>query len=135
MSSDPAFGIGHVVLSVRDLEASFRFYTDLGLQLFHIGGNVAIFELRGGTHLLLLPRQESSEGGDTGALNPERVDLMISGRTRGELEACRTQVLARGLKASAIPGESLYGHFAFVVRDPDENEVIVATSHSSLTET
>jgi catechol 2,3-dioxygenase-like lactoylglutathione lyase family enzyme len=130
MSNEPAIGIGHVVLSVSDVEASSRFYEELGLRPCEAGGGLAILELRGGTHLILMPRKDG-----TGGAASERVDLMISGRTREELETYRDGVVAHGLKASPIPAESLYGHHMFRLRDPDGNEVVVATSHSALTDT
>ena len=129
MSDEPAVGIGHVVLSVRDVEASSRFYTGLGLNPFEAGGGLAILELRGGTHLILLPRKE----GEDIAPTAQRVDLMISGKGRKELDAYRAAVVARGMEPSPIPDESLYGHYMFRLRDPDGNEVVVATSHSALT--
>jgi len=124
MPNEPAIGIGHIALTVSDVAASALFYTDLGLKPCHEGGGIAILELRGGTHLLLFSRE-------IGAAIPtaERVDLMISGRTRSELEAYREGVAERGLKASAIPDEDFYGHYMFSLKDPDGNEVVVATSH------
>jgi len=124
MPNEPAIGIGHVALTVSDVGASARFYAGLGLKPCHEGGGIAILELRGGTHLLLFSRE-------TGAAIPtdERVDLMISERTKSELEAYRQGVVARGLEASEIPDEDFYGHYMFSLKDPDGNEVVVATSH------
>lgn len=129
MPNGPAIGIGHVVLTVADVEASSRFYTHLGLKPFQTsGGSLAILELRGGTHLILLPRED-----DRGrARPPERIDLMISGRTREALEIYRAEVIAKGLDASGIRDKSMFGHYSFSLSDPDGNEVKVATSHSSL---
>ena len=59
---------------------------------------------------------------------------MISGRTRSDLEAYRAMLLARGIEASEIPDETLYGHHVLRLRDPDGIEVMVTTSHSALTE-
>lgn len=129
MANEPAIGIGHVALSVRDVEASARFYAELGLRPCHQGGGIAILELRGGTHLLLFSRE-------TGPAIPptERVDLMISERSREALEAYRQGVIARGLEASPIPDEDFYGHYMLRLMDPDGNEVVVATSHCALAE-
>jgi catechol 2,3-dioxygenase-like lactoylglutathione lyase family enzyme len=129
MTNEPAIGIGHVALTVNDVEASTRFYSELGLKPCHEGGGIAILELRGGTHLLLFSRE-------TGPAIPatDRVDLMISGRGRDALEVYRADVIAHGIEAPAIPDESLYGHYVLRLRDPDGNEVVVSTSHSAPTD-
>ncbi|HEV2595231.1 MAG TPA: VOC family protein [Sphingomicrobium sp.] len=124
MLSEPEIGVGHIALTVSDVAKSTRFYSALGLQLCHEGGGIAILELRGGTHLLLFSRE-------TRAAIPavERIDLMIGARTKGELEAYRRGLLAVGLEAAPIPDEEFYGHYMLSLRDPDGNDVVVATSH------
>jgi catechol 2,3-dioxygenase-like lactoylglutathione lyase family enzyme len=124
MSDEPRIGIGHVALVVSDVAVSARFYADLGLTPCFENAGMAILELRGGTHLLLFSR-------DTGPAIPavERVDLMIAERSRAALEAYRDGILARGLEAGPIPDEDFYGHHMLRLRDPDGNEVVVATSH------
>jgi catechol 2,3-dioxygenase-like lactoylglutathione lyase family enzyme len=131
MTHPPEVGIGHVMLPVGDVEASSRFYAELGLQLCHSAGDLAILELRGGTHLLLMKRKEDQKGGVSQSRR-ERVDLMISGRTKPELESYRAALVEQGMNPSAIPDESLYGHYLFRLQDPDGHEVIVATSHSTM---
>ena len=48
----PSVAIGHVVLHVRDVMASAEFYSAIGLRLIIKKSELAILELRGGTHLL-----------------------------------------------------------------------------------
>ena len=124
MRNEPEIGVGHIALTVSDVAASTRFYSMLGLQQCHAGGGIAILELRGGTHLLLFSRE-------TGAAIPtiDRVDLMIAGRTRGDLESYRERVVALGLKPAPIPDDDFYGHYMMRLSDPDGNEVVVGTSH------
>ena len=129
MPNPPEIGVGHIAVTVSDVAASARFYASLGLQPCHEGGGIAILELRGGTHLLLFSQEVAAA-----IPTVERVDLMISGRTRSELEAYRDGVLALGLKAAPIPNEDFYGHYMLSLSDPDGNEVIVATSHCTPTE-
>ena len=129
MVDEPRIGIGHVALAVSDVAASARFYADLGLKPCFENAGMAILELRGGTHLLLFSRE-------AGPAIPavERVDLMIAERSRAGLEAYRASILARGLAAGPIPDEEFYGHHMLRLRDPDGNEVVVATSHCRATE-
>lgn len=124
MQNEPEIGIGHIALTVSDVATSTRFYAALGLRRCHEDSGIAILELRGGTHLLLFSRE-------TGAAIPtaERVDLMIGGRTRSELETYRRSILAHGLEAAPIPDGDFYGHYVLSLNDPDGNKVVVATSH------
>jgi hypothetical protein len=52
---DSELAVAHLVFKVADLKSSCRFYSNLGIPPFVIDENVAIIELRGGTHLLSLP--------------------------------------------------------------------------------
>ncbi len=130
----PPVGVGHVVMTVADVGASHRFYSHLGLRGLHNDQTMAIMELRGGTHLLLF-RREGDAAPPQGELTigpPQAgIDLMIAGRTRPELEAFRSRLLAQGLPAAAIPDQTFFGHHIFKVTDPDGNEVSIATSHAS----
>ena len=51
---DSELAVAHLVFKVADLKSSCQFYSNLGLPPFTIDDKVAIIELRGGTHLLLL---------------------------------------------------------------------------------
>lgn len=46
------------------MEESARFMRTIGMRPVHEGPDVAIFELRGGTHLILLAKRELSPSGD-----------------------------------------------------------------------
>jgi len=47
----PPLWIGHVALETDRLAASAHFMRTIGMRPIHQGPEVAIFELRGGTHL------------------------------------------------------------------------------------
>src|ERR1700747_569373 len=51
---DSELAVAHLVFKVADLKSSCQFYSNLGIPPFAIDEEVAIIELRGGTHLLLL---------------------------------------------------------------------------------
>jgi catechol 2,3-dioxygenase-like lactoylglutathione lyase family enzyme len=129
----PPVAIGHLSLTVADLEASYRFYVDLGLRSFDKEESMAILELRGGTHLLLFKRggPVGQDEGPFGAAKAESIDLMLAGRSLEELQAFRDHLIERGHAPEPIPDRRFFGHYAFKAKDPDGNEVTVSTSHAS----
>ena len=129
----PPVGVGHVALTVADVEASHRFYTTLGLRVVGRGGDMSILELRGGTHLLLFQRGGPSAGAESpfDQAAPGRIDLMLEGRTFEDLDAYRTALIAGGLQPDPIDPKRYFGHHIFRARDPDGNEVTISTSHAS----
>src|SRR6202158_2412975 len=94
---DPELAVAHVVCKVADLKSSCQFYSNLGLPPFAIDEKVAIIELRGGTHLLLLEGDQLA-GEDmaesvTGQFHKrlsEQFDLMIKGKGLNELKTYRS---------------------------------------------
>jgi len=122
-------------MTVADLEASCRFYTGFGLRTLGKHADIAILELRGGTHLLLF--QQGSEDAEAEGDGPfdqagvESLDLMIAGRTREELTAFRDSLIALGITPDPILDRTFFGHHVFTARDPDGKVVTVSTSHAS----
>ena len=55
MDSRPAVWIGHAVLTVRDVDRSADYWQGLGMREVERNEHVAVLELRGGTHLVLVP--------------------------------------------------------------------------------
>ncbi|HLI65994.1 MAG TPA: VOC family protein [Caulobacteraceae bacterium] len=131
----PPVGVGHVALTVADVEASHRFYTTLGLRVIGKGGDMSILELRGGTHLLLFQRGGPSAGAEVESpfdqTAPGGIDLMLEGRTREDLDAYRQTLIAGGVQPDPIDEKRYFGHHIFKARDPDGNEVTISTSHAS----
>ena len=106
--------IGHAALGVSDVATAADFWTKLGLREVHRDDEVAIMELRGGTHLVLFP--------DADVQSNASFDLMVD-----DLAATRAQWSDLGLEVSPIEQGSI--HAAFVVRDPDGRRVVVNDSH------
>jgi catechol 2,3-dioxygenase-like lactoylglutathione lyase family enzyme len=137
MSNDlPAAAFGHFIMKVNDIDISYQFYTKLGLRPFGIFPDLAIIELRGGTHILLFSKHDelpfslsSSHLGQRGAFFNERLDLMIDGKSRSDLELYRTTLMERGMSVDAIAQDQFYGHDYFQLVDPDGNGITVYTSH------
>jgi catechol 2,3-dioxygenase-like lactoylglutathione lyase family enzyme len=110
----PPVWVGHVALSVRDLPRSVAFWTSIGMRPVGEDERVAVLELRGGTHLVLL----------TGDATPGDApfDLMVD-----DLDAAHADWQTRGLAPSAITRGHI--HDSFTVTDPDGYVVTVHNSH------
>jgi catechol 2,3-dioxygenase-like lactoylglutathione lyase family enzyme len=135
---DSQLAVAHLVIKVADLKSSCEFYSNLGIPPFAIDEEGAIIELRGGTHLLLLERDQFA-GNDvaesvTGQFNKrlsEQFDLMIKGKGLGELKEYRLELISRGVVAGEIPDETFFGHHLFCIEDPDGNGITIYTSHET----
>jgi catechol 2,3-dioxygenase-like lactoylglutathione lyase family enzyme len=131
----PKAAFGHFVMKVDDINISYQFYTKLGLRPFGIYPDLAIIELRGGTHILLFNKNDelslsSSHLGQRSASFNERLDLMIDGKSRDDLELYRTTLIEKGLSVDAIAQDQFFGHDYFQLADPDGNGITVYTSHT-----
>ena len=134
---DPELAVGHLVFKVADLKSSCEFYSNLGIPPFAIEEGVAVIELRGGTHLLLLevdqPAGEGIAESLTGQFHErfsEQFDLMIKGKGLNELKKYRSELISRGIAAGEIPDETFFGHYLFCIKDPDGNGITIYTSHA-----
>jgi catechol 2,3-dioxygenase-like lactoylglutathione lyase family enzyme len=103
------------VVSGKDLPASTSFYTDIGMRQVAVMDDVAIFELRGGTHLVVR-KDADAEGG------PASWDLMVD-----DLGATHADWSRKGLEVSPIEQGTI--HEAFTVTDPSGNAIQVSSSH------
>jgi len=111
----PSVWIGHAVLTVGDVDRSADFWQRLGMREVERNEHVAVLELRGGTHLVLVP--------GTPAENADApFDLMVE-----DVDATHAAWEARGLDLSPIERGRI--HAAFMMRDPDGYRVTVNSSH------
>jgi catechol 2,3-dioxygenase-like lactoylglutathione lyase family enzyme len=115
MESRPPVWIGHAVLTVGDLSRSAQFWRTVGMREIERNDHVAVLELRGGTHLVLVPGTPEH---DVDA----PFDLMVE-----DLAATHAAWTDLGLDISAIERGRI--HSAFVLRDPDGYRVTVNSSH------
>jgi catechol-2,3-dioxygenase len=138
MSSNlPAAALGHFVMKVNDVGASYEFYKKFGLRPIGIFSDVAIIELQGGTHILLFNKNDElpfslspSHLGQRGAFSSERLDLMIDSKSRSDLELYSASLMEHGLSVDEIAPDHFFGHYYFQLADPDGNGVTVYTSHT-----
>jgi catechol 2,3-dioxygenase-like lactoylglutathione lyase family enzyme len=133
----PAAAFGHFVMKVNDVNISYQFYTKFGLRPIGIFPDVAIVELRGGTHILLFNKNDElpfslspSHVGQRGDLSNERLDLVIDSKSRSDLELYRTTLIETGLSVDEIAPDQFFGHYYFQLADPDGNGITVYTSHT-----
>jgi catechol 2,3-dioxygenase-like lactoylglutathione lyase family enzyme len=138
MSNDlPAAAFGHFVMRVNDIGTSYDFYTKFGLRPIGMFSDVAIIELRGGTHILLFSKNDElpfslspSQLGQRGGFSNERLDLMIDGKSRSDLELYRSSLMKNGFSVDEIAPDQFFGHYYFRLADPDDNGITVYTSHT-----
>src|ERR1700730_5195049 len=135
---DPELALVHLFFKGVDLNRSCDSYSNLGLPPFYIEEKVAIIELRGGTHLILLsvdePAGEDVAESLTGQFHKrfsEQFDLMIEGKSLDELKKYRSELISRGIAAGEIPDEPVFGHYLFCIKDPDGNGITIYTSHAN----
>ena len=135
--NQPIAAFGHFSLKVNDVDASYKFYSELGLRQFGKFAGMAIIELRGGTHILLLDKNDElpfpikpSHLGQRSAFFKEQLDLMIAGKSRDDLEKFRTTLIEKGLAVDAIAPDQFFGHDYFQLADPDGNGITFYTSHT-----
>ena len=75
MDERPPIWVGHVVLEVADPQRSAPWWESIGLRPVHTGSDVSIMELRGGTHLIMVPG-EPKAGDAPFDLQVDDVDAM-----------------------------------------------------------
>lgn len=113
----PRVWVGHVTLPTPDLAATHDFMVQLGMRPIAQGDDFAVLELRGGTHLVLLPSAACASGS-------AYFDLMVD-----DLDAARDQLRARGLAPSEIQTGAI--HRSFTVRAPSGHTLTFNSSHVS----
>ena len=118
MTFEP-LGLDHVVLRVRDQEASQRFYTDvLGCKVDHFNERISLLQLRFGEQLIdLLPGERGAGGGMDHFCLSVRCD---------DLAAVAGDLTARGvaLEGGVVQRRGAYGTGpSLYLRDPEGNVI------------
>jgi hypothetical protein len=113
----PPIWVGHVVLESDRLAESATFMRTIGMRPVFAGPEVAIFELRGGTHLILVAKAEV-------VARDAPFDLMVD-----DLHATHARFAALGLAPSAIEAVPRIDHELFRVREPAGHTLTVYSDH------
>jgi catechol 2,3-dioxygenase-like lactoylglutathione lyase family enzyme len=111
----PPIWIGHVTLRTRTLDASEAFMKDIGMRSLFRGDEVAVLELRGGTHLVLI-EDEAAEAGAAA------FDLMVE-----DIDASYADFQAREFEVSEIREGRI--HNSFTLTEPGGHQIVVNSTH------
>ena len=115
----PAVGVAHVVLYTHCMQDSAAFMRTIGMRPVFDGADVSVYEMRGGTHLILM-RKDDVAGGEAG------FDLMVD-----DLQATHREYTRLGLAPSAIEARLAIHHEVFTVREPAGHLITFFSSHLS----
>ena len=115
----PAVGVAHVVLYTDRMAESSRWMRTIGMRPIFDGPEVSVYEMRGGTHLLLM-RRDTVVGGDA------TFDLMVD-----DLKAVHQRFTSLGLAPSPIEARPAIDHEVFTVREPAGHVITFFSSHAS----
>ena len=115
----PSVWVGHVVLETTRMEQSAQFMMTIGMRPLSRGPDVAIFELRGGTHLVLVRKDEVVPG-------DAPFDLMVE-----DLHATHEHFTSLGLAPTSIEAMPSVAHEFFRVREPAGHLITFFSNHVS----
>ena len=115
----PPVAIGHVLLGSPDVGASTEFLLRAGLRPIETGGEVSVLELRGGTHLVVVPTEQPVQSGAKAAF-----DLMVD-----DIEATHAHYAELELAPSDLVPDRF--HTSFTIVEPGGHEITVNSSHAS----
>ena len=115
----PPVAVGHVRLNVSDVGAAARWLEMVGLRPIVTRAELAVLELRGGTHVVLRQAEQPPAPG-TGA----PFDLMVD-----DVDATHRDYAEKGLSPSPISRGRI--HDSFEVAGPSGWAFTVNSSHAS----
>ena len=113
----PSVWIGHVVMETDRIEESAAFMLKIGMRSIHEGPDVAILELRGGTHLILTRKSTVDPG-------PAPFDLMVD-----DVHNAHRLFTSLGLAPTSIEAIPSVNHEVFRIQEPAGHVISVYSSH------
>ena len=115
----PPVAVGHVRLPVNDVAGAARWLETVGLRPIVTREELAVLELRGGTHVVLRRADQPVPSGTAAPF-----DLMVD-----DVDAAHRDYAAKGLSPSEIRRGRI--HNLFEVAGPDGWAFTVNSSHAS----
>ncbi len=113
----PEVWVGHITLPTPDIPITRDFMVELGMRRIADGDDFAVLELRGGTHLVLIPSEELASGSAD-------FDLMVD-----DLDATHENLQMLGLAPSEIQSGRI--HRSFTVSAPSGHTITFNSNHVS----
>jgi hypothetical protein len=114
----PTVWVGHVVLETDRMEETEHFMRKIGMRSIVHRSDVAVLELRGGTHLVLVAKPEVAAGAAP-------FDLMVE-----DLRATHQYFVGLGLAPTPIEKASPE-HERFLLREPAGHTIAFFSNHVS----
>ena len=115
----PSVWVGHIMLESDRLEDTAQFMRTIGMRTIFPGPRVAVFELRGGTHLVVIEKEKVTAGAAP-------FDLMVE-----DLQAKHKEFTSLGLEPSPIEAVANVPHEVFRVREPAGHVITFYSNHVS----
>jgi hypothetical protein len=115
----PLVAVAHVVLQTDRISASGEFMRMVGMRPIFEGPEVSVYEIRGGTHLILMQKSEIVPGNAP-------FDLMVD-----DLKTTHERFISLGLHPSPIEARPAISHEVFTVREPAGHTITFFSSHAS----
>ena len=101
------------------MEESAHFMRTIGMRPVFQGPEVSVYELRGGTHLILMLKSKIVAGNAP-------FDLMVD-----DLRATHQRFASLGLAPSPIEARPAIDHEVFTIREPSGHVITFFSSHVS----
>ncbi len=115
----PPVAVGHVRLNVVDVGAAARWLETVGLRPIVTMDELAVLELRGGTHVVVRRAEPPPEPGTAAPF-----DLMVD-----DVDAAHRDYAAKGLSPTPVRRGRI--HDSFDIAGPDGWTFTVNSSHAS----
>ena len=114
----PPVAVGHVRLPTTDVAGAARWLESVGLRPIFADADLAVLELRGGTHVVVRKAEQPLKAGAAAPF-----DLMVD-----DIETARRDYAGKGLEPSDIARGRI--HDSFHLAGPDGYDFTVNSSHA-----
>jgi catechol 2,3-dioxygenase-like lactoylglutathione lyase family enzyme len=115
----PSVGVAHVILYTDHMQETAGFMRSVGMRPIFDGPQVSVYEMRGGTHLILMFKEKVTPGAAA-------FDLMVD-----DLHATHRYLSTLGFRPSQIEPRAEIDHEVFTVREPAGHVITFFSSHVS----
>ncbi len=115
----PHVGIAHVVLHTDRMTETAQFMRTIGMRPIFDGAAVSVYEMRGGTHLIMMKSDKVIPG-------EAPFDLMVD-----DLRGTHERFVFEGLSPSPIEARPQIDYEVFTVREPAGHVITFFSSHAS----